>query len=227
MADIAAGMYAYTSILSALLLRQRTGQGSHIDVSMLESLTEWMSFPLYYAFEGAAPPPRQGASHATIYPYGPFATGDGKTVMLVLQNEREWAAFCAHVLEDAALATDARFSSNTRRNEHRAELRALILQRFAALDAAQVRRRLDAAGIANAAVNEMADVWSHPQLQARERWATVGSPAGAIPALKPPGVNDRFDYRMDAIPSVGEHNAPILAELGLPADFLATAVPAG
>jgi len=134
-ADIAAGMYAYTNILAALIERGKTGRGCRIDVSMLESMVEWMSFPLYYAFEGAAPPPRAGAAHATIYPYGPFPTGDGKTVMLGLQNEREWAVFCRDVLRKPELATDSRFSSNSRRTEARDELRAMIVATFAQLTA--------------------------------------------------------------------------------------------
>ena len=214
MADIAAGMYAYTNILAALLQRQKTGQGSHIDVSMLESLAEWMGYPLYYAFDGAAPPPRTAASHASIYPYGPFQAGDGGTVMLGLQNEREWKLFCEVVLQDAALAIDPRFDSNARRNEHRAELKAIILATFAALSTAQVVARLDDAPIANARMNSMAEVWAHPQLKARERWQTVGSPAGDIPALLPPGRNSSFDYRMDAVPAVGQHTDAILRELG-------------
>ena len=216
-ADIAAGMYAYSAILSALLLRGRTGEGSHIDVSMLESLAEWMGYPLYYAFEGAEPPPRAGAAHATIYPYGPFKAGDGRDVMLGLQNEREWQAFCETVLEEPALAHDARFGNNALRNQHREALRHLILDRFAAMDSHEVRRRLDRAHIANADVNTMHDVWSHPQLAARHRWAEIGSPAGPIPALKPPAASDAFEYRMDGVPRVGEHNAAILAELGLAA----------
>jgi len=217
-ADIAAGMYAYTNILSALLLRGRTGEGSHIDVSMLEAMGEWMGYPLYYAFDGAPPPPRTGASHASIYPYGPFVAGDGKTVMLGLQNEREWKAFCDTVLLRPEVAVDARFCSNAQRNAHRDALQALIAQSFAALTAAQVVERLDAAGIANARVNDMADLWAHPQLAARQRWSEVDSPVGRIPALLPPGVNSAFDYRMDQIPAVGQHNAAILAELGWSAE---------
>ena len=213
-ADIAAGMYAYTNILSALLLRERTGQGSHIDVSMLEALGEWMGYPLYYAFEGAPPPPRTAASHASIYPYGPFAAGDGGTIMLGLQNEREWKVFCAVVLKNAALAADPRFDTNAKRNDNRAELKALILAEFAPLSTAQVIERLDKAQIANARMNDMAGVWAHPQLQARQRWQTVGSPAGEIPALLPPGRNNCFDYRMDPIPKVGEHTESILRSLG-------------
>jgi crotonobetainyl-CoA:carnitine CoA-transferase CaiB-like acyl-CoA transferase len=214
MADIAAAMYAYTSILSALLLRGKTGTGSHIDVSMLESLGEWMGYPLYYAFDGAAPPPRCGASHASIYPYGPFQAGDGGTVMLGLQNEREWKQFCERALQNAALANDPRFDSNARRNEHREALKAIILDAFAKLSTEQVLARLDQAQIANARMNDMAGVWAHPQLQARERWQIVGSPAGEIPALLPPGRSNAFDYRMDPVPSVGQHTDAILREFG-------------
>ena len=220
-ADIAAAMYAYTNILSALLLREKTGRGSHIDVSMLESLAEWMGYPLYYAFEGADPPPRLGASHATIFPYGPFIAGDGRTVMLGLQNEREWHAFCEQVLDDAPLATDPRFESNALRNTHREELRRIILERFGRLTSGELRERLDRAQIANADVNTMRDVWRHPQLAARSRWTRVASPAGELPALVPPGASDQFDYRMDAIPGVGDHNAAILRELGFDDAFIA------
>jgi crotonobetainyl-CoA:carnitine CoA-transferase CaiB-like acyl-CoA transferase len=212
MADIAAGMYAYSSILAALLQRQRTGEGSHIDVSMLESLAEWMSFPMYYAFEGQQPPPRTGASHASIYPYGPFETKDG-AVILGIQNEREWAAFCEKVLGDASIATDPRFDANAKRNEHREELHAIILGVFKSLSTDQVEARLDEAQIANGRMNDMAGLWAHPQLKARDRWRTVGSPAGDIPALLPPGRNNSFDYRMDPIPAAGEHTAVILKEL--------------
>ena len=214
MADIAAGMYAYSSILAALLQRARTGAGSHIDVSMLESLAEWMSYPMYYAFEGAPPPPRTGASHASIYPYGPFATRDG-AVLLGVQNEREWAAFCDKVLGNGQLAHDSRFDSNARRNDNRAALQAMILGVFGTLGTAQVEQRLDEAQIANARMNDMEGLWAHPQLKARERWREIGSPAGAIPALLPPGRNNSFDYRMDAVPAVGEHTQAILRELGI------------
>jgi len=213
-ADIAAGMYAFAGILAALLRKQQTGRGQHLDISMLESLVEWTSYPLYYAFDGAKPPPRTGASHATIYPYGPFPAGDGKTVMLGLQNEREWSAFCDKVLLQPALATDPRFTSNSRRVESREELRAIIVQAFASLAAAQVVERLDAAQIANARVNTMADVWQHPQLRARNRWREVDSPAGALPALLPPGTWDEGP-RMAAVPALGQHTDAILAELGV------------
>ncbi|MGO4153290.1 CaiB/BaiF CoA transferase family protein [Cupriavidus sp. YAF13] len=211
-ADIAAGMYAYSNILAALIERGQTGRGKRIDISMLESMAEWMGFPLYYAFDGAEPPARAGAAHATIYPYGPFPTGDGKTVMLGLQNEREWNTFCQRVLEDPALATHPDYADNTLRSANRAALRARIVQAFAALSAEQVTARLEAAGIANARVNTMADVWAHPQLAARERWRQVDTPAGPVPALLPPGVQDA---RMDPVPAVGEHTDTVLAEMGL------------
>jgi crotonobetainyl-CoA:carnitine CoA-transferase CaiB-like acyl-CoA transferase len=213
-ADIAAGMYAYTGILAALLQRQKTGKGSHVDVSMLESLAEWMGFPMYYAYQGAPQPPRSAASHATIYPYGPFPAGDGGTVMLGLQNEREWQGFCEKVLLDKDLASDARFDANAKRNENRGALKALIHEAFGALTTDQVLERLDSAQIANARMNDMQGLWNHPQLAARSRWRDVGSPAGPIPALLPPGRQSAFDYRMDPIPAIGEHTEAILLSLG-------------
>nr|ART89742.1 L-carnitine dehydratase/bile acid-inducible protein F [uncultured bacterium] len=213
-ADISAGMYAYSSILAALLQRGQTGRGSRIDVSMLESMVEWMGYPLYYAFEGADPPPRAGAAHATIYPYGPFVAGDRGAVMLGLQNEREWAAFCKTVLQQPELAGDPRFASNSRRVANREELRLLILDAFAALTAEQVVQRLDEAHIANAHVNDMHDVWKHPQLEARGRWTRVDTPHGPVPALLPPGRTEAYAPRMDGVPGLGQHTQAILAELG-------------
>jgi itaconate CoA-transferase len=226
-ADIAAGMYAYSGILAALIQRGRTGEGSAIDVSMLESLGEWMGNPIYYAYDGQPQAPRSGASHPSVYPYGPMATGDGKTVLLGLQNEREWLTFCREVLQRPEVATDARFDTNTRRSDHREELKALIEEIFRPLTAAQVIGRLDAAGIGNASVNQIADVWKHPQLAARRRWVEVGSPAGPIPALMPPASNDSFDCRMDPIPALGEHTDSILAELGYAAADIARLHEAG
>ena len=214
-ADIAAGMYAYTNILAALLQRGKTGKGSVIDISMLESLTEWMSFPLYYAYKGAEPPPRNGASHATIYPYGPFKTGDGKTVMLGLQNEREWVQFCETVLENPTLAQDERFDRNFKRNEKRTELLEIIDACFSRLTSEQLIARLEKAQIANAHLNDMEGLWKHEQLKARKRWTEVDTPNGAIAALLPPGLNSSYDYRMDPIPAVGQHTDAILKELGM------------
>lgn len=217
-ADIAAGMYAYTGVLSALMLRDKTGVGSRIDVSMLESLVEWMGYPMYYAYDGAPPPPRAGASHSTIYPYGPFPTGDGGTLMLGLQNEREWALFCDKVLLDPALASDERFNANFKRSENRDVLRQLIIDRFASLSLDEVVARLEQAQIANARVNDMHGVWQHPQLRARDRWREVDSPAGKLPSLLPPGRNAAFTPRMDAVPGLGQHTQPILTELGFNAE---------
>ena len=219
-ADISAGMYAYSNILAALVQRGKSGKGSHIDVSMLESMVEWMGFPLYYAFDGAEPPPRAGASHATIFPYGPFVAGDGASVMLGLQNEREWAAFCEGVLQQPELANDERFSSNSRRVENKEVLRALILESFSSLTAREVEERLDDVKIANARVNTMQDVWSHPQLKARERWSTVATPAGEVAALLPPGRTNAYEPRMDPIPALGEHTDAILRELGWEPDAI-------
>lgn len=213
-ADIAAGMYAYSNILAALIERGKTGRGGHIDISMLESMVEWMGYPLYYAIDGQTPPQRAGASHATIYPYGPFPAGDGKSVMLGLQNDREWKLFCEDVLLQPGLVADPRFAVNSQRSARRAELRALIVEAFATLTSAQVIERLDRAGIANAQMNTMADVWAHPQLQARERWRDVQTPGGVVPALLPPGSPSAFDARMDAVPSLGQHTDCILRELG-------------
>lgn len=214
MSDIAAGMYAYSSILASLLLRERTGEGARIDVSMLESTVEWMGFPMYYAFNGATPPPRAGASHATIYPYGPFAVGDGSEIMLGLQNEREWVSFCEQVLMQPELANDSRFNSNTLRVANKDTLRVLILTAFASLTREQVIERLETARIANASVNTMHDVWEHPQLKARQRWTTVESAVGTLPALIPPATSTAFEARMDKVPALGEHAVSILGELG-------------
>ena len=213
-ADIAAGMYAYSNILAALIQRGKTGNGCRIDVSMLESMVEWMSYPMYYAFDGAPPPPRAGASHATIYPYGPFTAGDGRSVMLGLQNEREWRVFCSKVLRRPALAGDDRFDANAKRVANKQALQAIIDEAFAALSAEQVAAMLEDAQIANANVSTMADVWAHAQLKARGRWVQVDTPSGPIPALLPPGMPGGFDARMDAVPALGEHAEAILAELG-------------
>ncbi|MFJ3462223.1 CaiB/BaiF CoA transferase family protein [Achromobacter spanius] len=220
-ADIAAGMYAYSAILNALLLRQRTGVGSRLDVSMLESMVEWMGFPMYYAFDGAAPPVRAGAAHASIYPYGPFPVGGGSTIMLGLQNEREWRVFCAQVLRQAELAEDPRFISNSLRTANRDALRALIVAAFADLSIEQVTQRLEDAQIANARVNDMAGVWAHPQLQARQRWSQVDSPAGMLPALLPPATSNAFTAHMGAVPAVGQNTDAVLASLGYAPDQVA------
>ena len=214
-ADIAAGMYAYTNILAALLERQKTGIGKRIDVSMLESMTEWMGYPLYYTLRGNSAPPRTGSAHATIYPYGPFPTGDGKKVMLGIQNEREWKAFCEIVLLQPEVASHVDFINNTQRSKNRVGLRQIIIDTFDAMTQSQVIERLDLAKIANASVNEMQDVWHHPQLHARHRWVDVDTPIGKVPTLKPVGLKDQDDFVIKAVPDLGEHTYNILSELGL------------
>jgi itaconate CoA-transferase len=213
-ADIAAGMYAFSSVLAALLRRQRSGEGATLDITMFEALGEWMGFPAYFTAYGGAPPPRSGAHHSTIVPYGPFRAGDGGTVFLSVQNEREFARFCDIVLGDAGLAADERFANGTARLKNRDAFHARIEQIFSGLTSEQVIERLEAADIANARLNEMEEFWRHPQLQARGRWSTVTTPAGPVEALKPPFNLSGFEPRMDAVPAVGEHSRAILAELG-------------
>ena len=213
-ADIAAGMYAFSSILAALLRRERSGEGATLDITMFEALGEWMGFPAYFTAYGGSAPPRSGAHHATIAPYGPFAAGDGGSVFLSAQNEREFGRFCSTVLGNAALASDVRFASGPARLVHREALHAEIDRVFSQLTAAQVIERLEAAEIANARLNDMAGFWRHPQLEARSRWARVGSPGGTIDALKPPFNLSGFEPRMDAVPALGEHTRAVLGELG-------------
>lgn len=226
-ADIAAGMYAMSSILAALLRRASTGEGATLDITMFESLGEWMGFPAYYSAYGGTPPPRAGAYHATMVPYGPFRAGDGGTVFLSIQNAREFARFCETVLGDASLATDARFNSSNARLANRDAMHAAIERVFGTLTAAEVSARLEAAGIANARLNTLQEFWSHPQLQARGRWAKVDSPAGPLDALKPPLNISDFEPRMEAVPALGAHGAAILGELGYDAQAIARLRAAG
>ncbi|GAB3455664.1 CoA transferase [Streptomonospora sediminis] len=213
--DIAAGMYAYSSILAALLERGRTGIGAHLDVSMLEATAEWMGFPLYYTHGGGEPPPRAGAAHATIYPYGPFVARDRQVVMMSIQNEREWRAFCERFLEQPRLADDPAYAGNAARSGNREALGAVIAARFAELSGDEATELLAAIPVAYARVNSLADVWQHPQLAARGRWHEVDTPAGRVPALAPPGPT-AAEPRMDPVPALGEHTDGILTELGVP-----------
>jgi itaconate CoA-transferase len=212
-ADIAAGTMAFQAILAAIIQRGRTGKGDHIEVSMLEAMAEWMGYPMYYALDGASPPPRAGAGHATIFPYGPYRTAGG-TILFGLQNDREWAAFARIVLERPELADDERFKGNAGRAAHREEVQATIEGCFSLLPTADIVARLEEAGIGTARVNDMAAVWSHPQLAARDRWAGVATPAGPLPALKPLA-GEGWEPRLDPVPALGEHNAKIFAELDL------------
>ncbi|MFH8975843.1 CaiB/BaiF CoA transferase family protein [Streptomyces sp. NPDC017890] len=224
--DIAAGMYAYSSILGALLERGRTGRGTHLDVSMLEATVEWMGFPLHYAFDGAEPPPRAGAAHATIYPYGPFTAGDGGVVMMAVQNEREWRGFCTGFLDRPELAGHPHYATNADRNTHREALGALIAARFAQLTSAEALGLLGAVPVACARVNSLAEVWDHPQLAARGRVHQVPTPAGPVPALAPPGSTGDAP-RMEAVPALGEHTRAVLGELGLSEDAIDALVAEG
>jgi itaconate CoA-transferase len=213
-ADIAAGMYAFSSILAALIRRSRTGEGATLDITMFESLGEWMGFPAYFTAYGGSAPPRSGAYHATIVPYGPFKAGDGGTVFLSVQNEAEFGRFCDLVLKDTSLKEDSRFSSSPSRLQNREALHAQIDRVFSRITHPEVIQRLEAADIANARLNDMAEFWAHPQLKARGRWTQVESPAGRIDALKPPFNLDGMEPRMDAVPAAGEHTRAILEELG-------------
>ncbi|MCH1864919.1 CaiB/BaiF CoA-transferase family protein [Nocardioides sp. CFH 31398] len=213
-ADIGAGMYAFSGILAALYEREVTGAGTALEVSLFDSLVEWMGYPLYYADYGGTPPPRRGTSHAAIAPYGTYAAGDGTEFVLSIQNEREWAAFCAVVLDDAAVATDPRFDTGSKRVEHREALDEVIGARLAGLSGETFGARLEEARIANARRRELSEVLEHPQLGARDRWRTVGSPVGDLRATLPAITVEGREPRMDPIPDVGEHSGSILAELG-------------
>jgi itaconate CoA-transferase len=213
-ADIAAGMYALSSILAALYRRQAEGVGATLDITMFESLGEWMGFPAYFTAYGGEAPPRSGAHHATIVPYGPFKAGDGGTVFLSIQNEREFERFCELVLEKKDLALDARFSTGPSRAKNRDAMHEEIEKVFSKITAGKILERLDKADIANAKLNSMQEFWDHPQMEARERWREVGTPAGTVNAMKPPFNLDGFEPRMDAVPALGAHSRAILLELG-------------
>ena len=211
-ADIAAGMYAFSNIMGALLQRQKTGKGCRIDVSMLESMVEWMGFPMYYAYENQPPPPRAGASHASIYPYGPFEASDG-TVMLGVQNEREWVILCEQVLDRPDLPKEERYKDTNSRSQNRAELQQTICEALSKYTAEEAIQKLESAGIANSKLNTLEEVWNHPQLNARRRFREIETEAGTIRTLILPGASADVEARLDAVPSVGQHNEKIMAEL--------------
>ena len=213
-ADIAAGMYAYSSILAALFRRERTGEGAAIEVSLFEALAEWMGFPAYYAMYGEKEPPRSGSSHSSIAPYGPFECADGEVVFLGIQNQREWEKFCEEVLGRPEVAGDERFHNNSRRVENREVLEGEISTVFNGLSSEQAIDKLESAGIANARLRSVLDFLDHPQLKARDRWREVGSPAGPLHALLPPATMSGAEPVMAPVPEVGEHTAKILSELG-------------
>ncbi|MFG3346222.1 CaiB/BaiF CoA transferase family protein [Streptomyces sp. NPDC048018] len=221
-ADIAAGMYLYTGVLTALFTRATTGVARAVEVSLFEALAEWMHQPAYYTRFGGTQPPRIGTRHATIAPYGAFTAADGKDVLFSIQNEREWTALCARFLERPELAADPRFATGSARVAHREELDALVAERFTGLDSGAAMKLLDEAGIANAGVNDMTEFLAHPVLDARGRWRDVGIPGGArIPALLPPADLSGTSPRMDPVPAVGEHTERILTELGYGPDAIA------
>lgn len=214
-ADIAAGMYAYTGVLTALLRRGRTSEGATVEVSMLEALGEWMGFPLNYTLYGDQDLERSGAAHAAIAPYGPFRCGDGQQVFLGVQNEREWSVLCTRVLGRPELADDPRFATVSRRVEARADLTRHIEDAFEARSARDVADQLQEADIAHALLRDMRSFADHPQLAARGRWVEHETPGGTVRALIPPVTIDQERPVMGAVPDVGEHTAAVLAELGL------------
>ncbi|UOQ94884.1 CoA transferase [Halobacillus shinanisalinarum] len=226
-ADIAAGMYVYSGILTALFTREKTGKGTVMEISMLEALGEWMGYPAYYAGNSGKEPARTGASHSTIYPYGPFSCGDGKTVFLGLQNEREWLRFCEVVLEQPELIDESAFKTNSLRDKNRDLLKSIIETVFAGMTSSEVINRLEQAKIASARLNTMQDFYRHPQLEARARWQEVGSPVGEIRALKPPVIMEGMNPVMKAIPSIGEHTEDILREYGFEEETISKWVDAG
>ncbi len=212
-ADIAAGMYAFSGILAALYDRERTGAGTHLEISLFDALVEWMGFPLQYTAGSGAAPPRRGTSHAAIAPYGTFAAGDGTEVVIGIQNEREWVAFCAGVLGRPGLAVDPRFDAGARRVANRPALHAEIDAVLGGLTGQQLTARLADARIAYGRRREVAQVLEHPQLAARDRWIDVGSPVGPVRTLLPPITLPGRPPRLDPIPAVGEHTEQILAWL--------------
>jgi crotonobetainyl-CoA:carnitine CoA-transferase CaiB-like acyl-CoA transferase len=219
-ADIAAGMYAYSAIVTALLVRTSSGRGTAIDVSLFDALGEWMGAPSYYSAYGGSEPPRCGAAHATIAPYELFVSRDGVEVYLAIQNAREWSRFCDFVLNRTELTDDRRFHTNAARVHHRQALHDIIAEVFAGLDSSEVLDRLELADIACARENSIGQFLDHPQLVGRDRWSTIDSPVGPLRALLPPVLMEGFVPVMGAVPSLGQHSQAILEELGYDADTI-------
>jgi len=217
-ADTAAAMYAFSGILTALLMRKDTGQGTAIEVSLFEALSEWMGYAAYYTEYGGSAPPREGARHAAIAPYGPFPTGDDKTIYLGIQNEREWRRFCEIVLEMPEIATDSRFVSNSKRVQNREELEKIITATFRKLRTEIIIQRLEATPVAYARLNSMEEFLQHPQLAARGRWQEIESPVGPLHALRPTPDMENVEPLMGAVPALGQHTEAILKELGFDAN---------
>jgi len=213
-ADIAAGMYAFSSVLAALYHRQRTGTGCCLSVSLFDALAEWMGFPFYYAAYGEAAPARRGAEHASIAPYGPFTAADGQTTVIAVQNDREWQRFCAHVLDDPDLAGRRDFATNAARSAHRAELHQVIGDRLRRLSTPQLTALLEQADVAHAQTGDVARLHEHPQLVDRGRVRKVASPAGSLYALEPPTSQPGWSAPLGSVPAVGEHTDAIVRWLG-------------
>jgi formyl-CoA transferase len=213
-ADIAAGMYAFSSTLAALLQRNLTGEARPVQISLFDSLTEWMSYPLLYTLYGGTAPQRRGTRHATIAPYGAFTTADRRQLLVAVQNAREWHRFCTLFLDMPSLGTDERFATNADRIRHNDQLDDIVAGRFAQLSRRQALEVLDHAGIATAEINDMEDLSVHPQLVQRGRWQEVASPVGTLRTLLPPGIPAGIEPRLDPIPALGEHSDAILSELG-------------
>ncbi|MFJ7134841.1 CaiB/BaiF CoA transferase family protein [Streptomyces fungicidicus] len=217
-ADIAAGMYAYSGVLTALYTRATTGTAHPVEVSLFEALAEWMGQPAYYTRYGGAQPPRLGTQHATIAPYGTYRAADGREVLFSVQNEREWAALCEKFLGRPELTADPRFATGSDRVAHRDELNTVIAERVARQDAAELLEELEAIGVACAGVNDVAAFLDHPVLAARDRWREVAVPGATVEALLPPADLAGLPARMDPVPAVGEHTESILRELGRSAE---------
>ena len=225
-ADIAGGMYVYSAVLAALVHRGTTGEGTAIEVSLFDALIEWMGHPINYGLYTGEGPVRAGDSHPSIYPYGSFAAANGR-VQFGIQNQREWEAFCAQVLQRPEVVTDSRFATNDDRHSHRSDLAAVIEEVFETLTVSEVAHLLDEAGIANGRVNNISDVIDHPNLVERDRWRTIESAGGTIRTLRPPAIMHGHDEPIGPIPSVGQHTADILRELGYSDDRISELAASG